>query len=600
MRPSSGYLEGVFVMAATHRLLQGYHRSEHGGRRYGPGDVFAPTANEIRLLGRRIEPVRPPVRPKGSISPTPRPIRILGCVGTLVRGGGHLALAAVLRGLARRGFDIRLVAEQVRGIQPAEFDIPVQVVKPERQRSLYSWADVVMVQGPRAREVSRATRKPIIIYLHGPLAFTRYGLTPSNIVLVVTNAAWLRDGLDWSGDRLAVHPPIQMARYATTRGEHITLVNLARQKRPELLFVLARRLPDHKFLAVRGGWGRQLIPQAVPGNVTVIGPTAHMRDEVYARTRILLMPSPTESWGMVGVEAMASGIPVIAAPAPGSRESLGAAGVFLPPDDVGLWEQEIRRLDDPEYYAARSEAALARAQELDPEGEGEIDALAGSIRGLLSRRNPGAEYVTQGREVGEPMIMAMTTQSASWWESVHRLQTEPGCVLPPSGARISRDAKVEKSAIIRGPVHIGPGAKVDCYAIIEGPVYIGASATIGSYAKIRPGSYIGDNVLLGSYCEVKASLILDGAQIGPMCMIADSYVCARVFVAAVVRVASMMLEPDKRIRVRDAAGDLTEVDMAKLGCYIGKDARIGAMSLILPGRAVAAGAVVMPQTIFGG
>ncbi|MFE4971343.1 glycosyltransferase [Kitasatospora sp. NPDC056651] len=55
-----------------------------------------------------------------------------------------------------------------------------------------------------------------------------------------------------------------------------------------------------------------------------------MRERVYARSRVVLMPSSHESWGRVGVEAFASGIPVIAHPTPGLAECLGHAGIYVP------------------------------------------------------------------------------------------------------------------------------------------------------------------------------------------------------------------------------------------------------------------------------
>jgi glycosyltransferase involved in cell wall biosynthesis len=87
---------------------------------------------------------------------------------------------------------------------------------------------------------------------------------------------------------------------------------------------------------------------------------------VYARTRILLMPSEYESWGRAGVEAMASGIPVIASPTPGLKESLGKAGVFVNRGNRDGWQAAIERLDDPAAYAAASSAALRRSKQLDP------------------------------------------------------------------------------------------------------------------------------------------------------------------------------------------------------------------------------------------
>jgi glycosyltransferase involved in cell wall biosynthesis len=79
------------------------------------------------------------------------------------------------------------------------------------------------------------------------------------------------------------------------------------------------------------------------------------------------MPSKEESWGRVAIEAMSSGIPVIATPTPGLLESCGSAGIFCKRDDIGSWVREIRRLKtDTEYYKSVSEKCFDRAKELDP------------------------------------------------------------------------------------------------------------------------------------------------------------------------------------------------------------------------------------------
>src|SRR5690606_37440896 len=94
-----------------------------------------------------------------------------------------------------------------------------------------------------------------------------------------------------------------------------------------------------------------------------------LRDQVYARTRVLLVPSRMESWGRVVVEALASGIPVVAAPTPGLVESLADAGVFCEAGDVDAWEASLRKLDDPAEWSAASERALHRSKELDPSAD---------------------------------------------------------------------------------------------------------------------------------------------------------------------------------------------------------------------------------------
>ena len=92
-----------------------------------------------------------------------------------------------------------------------------------------------------------------------------------------------------------------------------------------------------------------------------------MREAVYSRTKVLLMPSSYESWGRAGVEALASGIPVVAHPTPGLCESLSEAGIFVDLHDVDGYEQVLRKLlSNPAEYRLAVKRAKARSAELDP------------------------------------------------------------------------------------------------------------------------------------------------------------------------------------------------------------------------------------------
>jgi glycosyltransferase involved in cell wall biosynthesis len=195
--------------------------------------------------------------------------------------------------------------------------------------------------------------------------------------LVVFNSEAARLACPWTGRSVVCHPPTFPDRYETRPGRCVTLVNLSPEKGVRVLRHVARALPDVEFLGVTGHTGNQSRPKL--DNVTVIGNTPDMRS-VFARTRVLLMPSQAETWGRVGVEAMCSGIPVVAHPTPGLKESLGAAGVFVPRNRVGGWVAEIRRLLDPVEWVEASRRAKARVAELDPQTQ--LDRFADMIESL--------------------------------------------------------------------------------------------------------------------------------------------------------------------------------------------------------------------------
>jgi glycosyltransferase involved in cell wall biosynthesis len=132
----------------------------------------------------------------------------------------------------------------------------------------------------------------------------------------------------------------------------------------ELFRRLAEQMPDATFLGVTGGYGPQQDMSGLP-NVDVLPhvPNSEMREQVWSRTRVLLVPSAYESWGRVASEALCSGIPVIATPTPGLVENLGDAGIFIDRADTDGWIGAIRRLQEPAAYQAARGRALARAAE---------------------------------------------------------------------------------------------------------------------------------------------------------------------------------------------------------------------------------------------
>jgi glycosyltransferase involved in cell wall biosynthesis len=241
------------------------------------------------------------------------------------------------------------------------------------KRDPFRWlgsADVIVTHlenTPRATILGQQARTPVVHRLHNTFKPTRRWLEAPGVSLAVANSEWMAEEMRVPKvPMLVVRPPVAPADYATKPGDKVTIVNLFENKGGLQFWRIAEALPDVEFLAVKGGYGEQVIPDEIPANVELVDNTPRMRDEVYARTKILLMPSDYESWGRVGVEAMASGIPVIAHPTEGLTESLGDAGIFIDRDDTGAWAAEIGRLLKPRAWSAASKKAKARSGELDP------------------------------------------------------------------------------------------------------------------------------------------------------------------------------------------------------------------------------------------
>ncbi|WP_405747841.1 glycosyltransferase family 4 protein [Streptomyces canus] len=320
--------------------------------------------------------------------------------------GAEWAAHSLLRDLAARGHDVDVLLSQTAAASTA-YEIDGVHVHPFRDKADPSrWmrgeerAHVVVTHlenTARASVLGELNRIPVVHLLHNTFEKSKSWLVKGSPSLVVYNTAWMKaDAEAWwrvhRGDRpmpwgITVHPPVAVEDYQATPGDHITLINLTAEKGAKIFYALAERMPRRKFLGVIGGYGQQIIREDLP-NVEIVPhtPGDRMAKDVYARTRVLLAPSSYESYGRVAVEAMCSGIPVVAHPTPGLMESLGEAGIFADRDDVDAWVAAVKRLFSPKVYPQASKAAAARAAGLDPAAE--LDVWAAAMEGVAKRGSP--------------------------------------------------------------------------------------------------------------------------------------------------------------------------------------------------------------------
>jgi alpha-1,3-rhamnosyl/mannosyltransferase len=107
------------------------------------------------------------------------------------------------------------------------------------------------------------------------------------------------------------------------------------------------------------------VPDRIHRTGRVPGPDV---DALVGGAQVVAFPSRYEGFGNGVLEAMARGVPVVAAgeadlpDATSLPEVLGGAGVLVGPDDVDGWSDALLRLlRDPEHHAERRAAGLARA-----------------------------------------------------------------------------------------------------------------------------------------------------------------------------------------------------------------------------------------------
>jgi glycosyltransferase involved in cell wall biosynthesis len=298
-------------------------------------------------------------------------VKLLAVVQTYpprMLGGAEIAADTLFRWLVARGHEVRV--HLTDWPMDAYTRQGVEVVPLINFHDL-AWADVVythLYPGiQKTAGLAHQAGRPLVYWAHAPAHFN----LGYPLALLMANSEHLAavHGGSVQCPTVVIRPPVFADEYRTSRENAtcVTRIGLSEAKGGHVFWQLAWRMADHDFLGVQGGWGEQVVPPSPPANAVLWPNTPSIRD-AYAATRVLVMPSDShETYGRVGVEALASGIPVIAADLPGVREALAGAATYLPDrNDVDAWEEAIRSLDDADAYEAAAARALARSAELDP------------------------------------------------------------------------------------------------------------------------------------------------------------------------------------------------------------------------------------------
>jgi len=127
---------------------------------------------------------------------------------------------------------------------------------------------------------------------------------------------------------------------------------------------LSARGVAHKVLAVGDGPARDWFAARVPDAAFAGFQSGDALGRAVASMDVFFNPSVTETWGQVTSEAMAAGVPVVAARATGSMDLVadGETGLLVPPQDVGAYADAIARIArDPALRRSMGQAARTRA-----------------------------------------------------------------------------------------------------------------------------------------------------------------------------------------------------------------------------------------------
>lgn len=303
--------------------------------------------------------------------------------------GGEYFIHNLSKYLISKGHQVRVLLHQAHtyGITGLYDYEGVTVFPPGSNEYLVLWADIILSHLEYTSwtiNVGRIFKRPVVFISHNT-AFEAYDCVRDNPeVGIIYNCNAMREQSPFTNDSIVLHPAIDSTKVAQNNsGEYITMINCNENKGGKIFSRVAAAMPGRKFLAVKGSYDEQFIAD-LP-NIKVVENSPDILT-VYKQTRILLMPSRYESWGMTATEAMANGIPVICTPTFGLKENCAEAGIFVPERgplvpgvdcidddgetyDIGPIISAIKKLDNKKEYQRQRELCLKRAKELDPEKE---------------------------------------------------------------------------------------------------------------------------------------------------------------------------------------------------------------------------------------
>ncbi len=125
------------------------------------------------------------------------------------------------------------------------------------------------------------------------------------------------------------------------------------------------------------------IKRNLQGEITFTGQLPYKKVfEWFNNSRVFIFPSKNETFGIVPLEAMACGLPVVCSDIPALRESTGRNAILIPPEDLDSWIEAVTKiLSDEELRKELSKKGIEWAKRFTWEKKAEEYA-----KGLLKAR----------------------------------------------------------------------------------------------------------------------------------------------------------------------------------------------------------------------
>lgn len=315
--------------------------------------------------------------------------------------GSELMLHHMLRWFVERGHEAHVYAP------PEQFPVGPFIREgvtcwpqpdAEDRQQIFREADIILSHykpSPLVARWGREVGRPVVHIVHNPSNFNTYKIQTGDIDLALVNSySMALVGRSYQGAVMTLYPPVFERDYPLRPGgDRVTLINLNNNKGGPLFWKIAQADKQRLFLGVKGVYPKGQQQTMDLPSVDVVENVTDM-STVYSRTRVLLIPSDHEAWGRVAVEAMWSGIPIVANSMQkwnGFFECVGSVPVWAPreekPTDAVEWVKAIRSLDHDGLYEKKVLAGRQRAQQIQEETIAQLEAVERQFMAIINRQH---------------------------------------------------------------------------------------------------------------------------------------------------------------------------------------------------------------------
>ncbi|MCG8510780.1 MAG: glycosyltransferase family 4 protein, partial [Rhodospirillales bacterium] len=152
-----------------------------------------------------------------------------------------------------------------------------------------------------------------------------------------------------------IHPPVETHRFALhpeKEAFYVTASRLVSYKRMDLIVEAFNRMPERRLIVIGDGPERQHLESIAGPNVSIVGHLSNKRLAAYFAMAKAFVFAAEEDFGIVPVEAMACGTPVIAYGRGGALETVvpGRTGIFFHQQTSDAIYNAVRKFEETDPW----------------------------------------------------------------------------------------------------------------------------------------------------------------------------------------------------------------------------------------------------------